>query len=170
MTHLKAIAPDIPGDQKVPVPVRDWNALKLGLWRSKIAFDVARHQALEIIDRCAHLDGCPGAQVETEPCIAPTFDEKGQMVQLGCPDREIRMSALVILNAARQLAPIDPRRTANEPYYAPSREYFSEVLSTLAATLAELEAMKEQETSRVKGHMAGLGGAGTPMLIPKETT
>jgi hypothetical protein len=144
MNHLKAMGYEIPGDQKVPVPVRDWNALKLGLWRSKTALDIVKREALEILDRCSHLEGCPGAQVETEPCFAPTFDREGKTVQLGCPDRELRMSALVILNAARQLAPIDPRRLANEPYYAPSREYFSEVLSTLAATLAELEAMREK--------------------------
>jgi hypothetical protein len=162
MDHLKMMGYEIPTDQKVPVPVRDWNALKLGLWRSKAALDIAVREAQEIIGRCAHLDGCRGAQIETEPCIAPTFDGEGKTIQLGCPDRELRMSALVILNAARQLAPVDPRRIASEPYFAPSREYFSEVLSTLAATLAELEAMHakfgEQEAPRI----------GSPTLALKE--
>jgi hypothetical protein len=151
--HLKMMGYEIPGDEKVPVPVRDWNGLKLGLWRTKTALEIAAREADTILSQCAHLDGCPGAQIETEPCISPTYDAEGKTVQLGCPDREIRMSALVILNAARQLAPVDPRRVAKEPYFAPSREYFSEVLSTLAATLAELEAMKakfgEQEAPRI---------------------
>ena len=52
------------------------------------------------------------------------------------------MSALVILNAARQFAPVDARQLAKAPYYAPSREQFSEVLGELGAAQAELKALR----------------------------
>jgi len=66
-----------------------------------------------------------------------------QLLTRGCPDRETRASALVILGAARMFAPIDARQLAREPYFAPSREFFSEVMSELAAAQAELETIYE---------------------------
>jgi hypothetical protein len=128
---------EIPGDQKVPVPVRDWNAMKLALWRSKVAWEIAMRAAVEIIARCQHEKDCHGEWSEIAPCFA------------GCPDREQRMSALVILNAGRQFAPVDARKPADAPYFAPSREYFSDVLATLATTQAELEALRVQLGSNV---------------------
>jgi hypothetical protein len=119
------------GDQRVPVPVRDWNALKLALWRSKAAWVTAVHEADEIISRCGHMEGCAAKEIETEPCLRD------------CPDRELRMSALVILNAARMFAPADARRPADAPYMAPSREFFSEVLSDLVAAQLELEVLRD---------------------------
>lgn len=121
---------DTPGDQRVPVPVRDWNAMRLALWRSKVSWDIVVQAAAELVERCAHMEGCPGKSVETEPCLQD------------CPDRELRMSALVILNAARQFAPADARKPADAPYYAPSREYFSEVLAELVVAQTELEVLR----------------------------
>jgi hypothetical protein len=118
-----------PGDHRVPVPVRDWGAMKRALWRSRTAWEIVVREAAGILDWCAHMPGCAGEAVETEPCLPD------------CPGRELRMSALVILNAARQFAPIDARQPANEPYLAPSRERYSEVFAELAAAQAELEAM-----------------------------
>jgi hypothetical protein len=122
---------ETPGDQRVPVPVRDWNGLKLALWRSKVAWEITAREAGEIIDRCGHMAGCPGKQDETEPCLHD------------CPDRELRMSALVILNAARMFAPLDARKPADAPYSAPSREYFSEVIAALGMAQLENEALRE---------------------------
>lgn len=119
-----------PDDKQVPIKVGVWNAQKLGLWRSKVGWDIAARQAEDIVGRCKHTEGCPSEVSETEPCL------------LSCPDREVRMSALVILGAARQFAPVDAKRLASMPYYAPSREQFSEVLSELAATQAELAAIR----------------------------
>lgn len=119
-----------PGDQKVAISVRDWDALKRALWRSKIALEITARQALVILEECSHMPLCPGKTNENEPCFA------------GCVDREKRMSALVILNAARQLAPVDARKPAEGPYYAPTREYFSETLSALAAAQAEIEILR----------------------------
>jgi len=130
MNSDKMMGFEMPGDQKVPVPVRDWNGMKLGLWRSKVAWDFAARAATEIIAECAHMAGCPGILSETSPCSPD------------CIDREKRMSALVILNAARMFAPINARKLASEPYFAPSREYFSEVISELAAAQIELEALR----------------------------
>jgi hypothetical protein len=130
MDPKKMMGFDVPGDQRVPVPARDWNAMKLALWRSKVALDIAAHAAAELVARSAHMEGCPGKEIETEPCLPD------------CPDRELRMSALVILNAARQFAPVNARQPANAPYYAPSREYFSEVMAELAVAQAELEVLR----------------------------
>ena len=119
-----------PADQKMPIRVGDWNAMKLALWRGKIGWEIARHAAAEIVMGCKHVKGCPGAKIETEPCYAK------------CPDREVRMSALVILNAARTCMP-DGRKPAEGGYFAPSREYFSEVLAKLGVAEIENEALRE---------------------------
>jgi hypothetical protein len=121
----------IPGDQKVPVRARDWNALKLAAWRSRAALEISAREAAAIIDRCGHMTGCAGKEDETAPCLPD------------CPDRELRLSALVILGAARMLAPADARRPGDGSYTAPSREYFSEIMATLAAAQIELEALHE---------------------------
>lgn len=132
MHHAKMMGLINPGDQKVTVPVRDWNAMKLALWRSRNGWLIAGRQALEILGSCFHDSNCPGIDDETAPCLQE------------CADREQRMSALVILNAARQFAPVNARQLLNEPYYAPSRERYSEVLAELSACQAELEALKER--------------------------
>jgi len=126
----KLLGFESPDEKKIPIQVGTWNAQKLALWRSKYAWDIAVRQAEAIVEACEHDPECPAMDNETAIC-AP-----------GCPDREIRMSALVILNAARQFAPFDARQLAKAPYYAPSREQFSEVLGELGATQAELEAIR----------------------------
>lgn len=144
-TPRKMMGFDTPGDQKVSLPVRAWSAVKLALWRSRNGWEIAMRAANDIIGRCEHADECPGATIETEPCL------------LGCPDREQRMSALVVLNAARMFAPADARKPANEQYSAPSREYFSEIIGELLATQAELEALH-----------AVIGAPVTPPANPPE--
>lgn len=146
-----------PGDQKIPVTFRDWGAMKLALWRSKTAWEIAKREATAILNRCAHTEGCPAFQDETQPCLSDRYEKSpqelsesdgeylvrpGVRVQEGCPDRELRMSALVVLNAARMFAPVDVRRPADGPYFAPSREYFSEVLADLSASQVELELLR----------------------------
>ena len=129
MDPQKMMGFEVPGDQRVPVPVRDWNAMKLALWRSKVALDISARAAADLVARAAHMEGCPGKELETEPCLPD------------CPDREIRMSALVVLNAARQFTPPVASKL-NQPYTAPSREYFSGVVAELAACQAELETLR----------------------------
>jgi len=126
----KMLGFESPDDKQVPIRVGVWNAQKLALWRSKHAWEIAVRQAEAILGACKHTPGCPAAKSETASC------------EPKCKDREIRMSALVVLNAARQFAPIDAQNIAKQPYFAPSREYFSEVLAELAATQAELEAIR----------------------------
>lgn len=130
MDHKKMQGYESPDDKKVPIQVGHWNAMKLALWRSKYAWEIAVRQAELIVEACHHFDDCPAISNETAICHP------------GCPDREIRMSALVILNAARQFIPVEAIRLVKQPYYAPSREHFSEVLGELAATQAELEAIR----------------------------
>lgn len=119
-----------PDDQRVALPIRVWNALKLALWRSRYAWEIVAQRSHEIVGQCYHVPGCPGLQEETSPCLP------------GCRDRETRMSALVILNAARMFAPVQATRPAAMPYRAPSREYFSEVLAELVALQAENEVLR----------------------------
>lgn len=150
VNQRKLMGLDNPGAQRVQIRVADWNALKLAVWRSKWGWDIVARTVTEIIERCAHVDGCPGKDDAREPCVAPryerTTDDSGKvtgsrLVAPGCPDRELRMNALVILNATRHLAPIDARKLANEPYFAPTRERFCEVIAELAAAQAELDAL-----------------------------
>lgn len=128
-TQKQMLGFDDPGDRKVGVRVRDWNALKLAAWRSRVGWSAIEDRAIEIIERCKHSEGCAGKEDATEPCW-PT-----------CPDRELRMDALVMLNAARTCAPADARKPGDS-YFAPSREYFSEVLSELAAAQVENVALR----------------------------
>lgn len=117
-------------EKKVPVDARVWAAQKLALWRSKVGWDIAAKQAAEIVARCRHAGECAGAKDEGEPCAAD------------CPDREVRMSALVVLSAARQFAPVSAPKLAAEPYSMPSREYVSALVAELAACQAELEMLR----------------------------
>jgi hypothetical protein len=121
---------ETPNDQRVPVSVRDWTGMKLAIWKSKFALGVVMKQAIAIIERCRHDKDCPGATIETEPCYA------------SCPDREIRLSALVALNAARMFSPINANQP-HEPYFAPSRERYSETIAELGALQIERDALLE---------------------------
>ena len=125
-----------PDDKKVPVPIRHWEGMKRRLWHSKIAWEIALREANNLLGRGAHMEGCEAKTVETAPCLPD------------CPDRELRMSALVILNAARQFGPLDAIRSEG-PYFAPSREHFSEVISELGACQAELEALDSDGSRRL---------------------
>lgn len=129
MDAQKKMGLRIPGDEKVTVPARHWQAARLALWRSKHAWDIAMREAKQVLDRCEHAPECAGKGNETEVC------------QRDCPGREARLSALVILNAGRQFT-IDVNRPADAPYFAPSREHFSEVIGELLACQAELEAIR----------------------------
>lgn len=53
------------------------------------------------------------------------------------------MSALVVLNAVRTGMPGDATKPAEGMYFAPSREYFSEVIADLETTKAENVALRE---------------------------
>ena len=133
-------------EPKTPIANRVWSGAKLALWRSKVAWDIAVRQAADIVQRCRHAEGCDGGADENAPCLD------------SCPDREIRMSALVVLNAARQFAPPSASKLANQPYTAPSREFFADVVAELAACQAELETLRgtvvtappENETPKLK--------------------
>ena len=124
--HMAGLDPE----PRTLVDNRVWFGAKLALWRSKVAWDIAVKQAAEIVARCRHAGNCPGELDEGEPCLPE------------CVDRETRMSALVVLNAARQFAPVSASKLANQPYLAPSREYFSDVVAELAASQAELETLR----------------------------
>ena len=145
MEAAKLMGYETPDDKKVPVSVRDWNAQKLALWRSSGLAKIVIQEALWILSRCKHKDGCPGVDSETELCFSTTYKKDegcdSEVLIEGCPDREQRMSALVILNAARQLTPDDARKPA-QPYFAPSREYYSEVMAALGASQIENEMLR----------------------------
>lgn len=162
---------EAPGDQIVPIKAREWQGMKLAAWRAKVALEIIERAAAESLPKCRHVDGCPGATDSTAPCVKdayetvadietepqPPFDptlgadyrdlrtsfgvKSARLISSGCPDRELRMSLLVILNAARSFAPINARRPAGEPYFAPSREYFSEVMAELGALQLTADAM-----------------------------
>lgn len=119
------------GDKKVGITVRDWNAVKLAVWRSKVGWDIAAREAKSLVERAAHMTGCPGKESETEQCLPD------------CPDRELRLSALVILSAARQFAPVQGARIADAPFIAPSRERYSEVVAELVACQTQLAATSQ---------------------------
>jgi hypothetical protein len=117
-------------DKKVTIPIRHWEAMRLALWRSRVSWEAVLPQARLILDQCGHVEGCPGITSESEPC-GPD-----------CPDRERRLSVLVIMAAAKRFAPLDARRPADGIYIAPSRERFSEVMAELTAAQLELDVLR----------------------------
>ncbi len=119
------------GDRRVAISVRHWDALRLALWRSKVAWEAVLPQARLILEQCGHAAGCPGITSESETC-GPD-----------CPDRERRLSALVILAAAKPFQQIDVRGPESR-FIAPSRERYSEVMAALAVAQAELDAFRAQ--------------------------
>lgn len=129
---------ETPDDKKVTITQREWNAMKLALWRSKGAWETVTREATVILDRCEHVPDCSGAQAESAPCSP------------GCRDREKRLSALVILNSARQFAPVDAKKLADGPYFAPSREHFSAVIAELATIQVEIEELRAKSTVATK--------------------
>lgn len=131
MDNRRMMGLDSPADQKIPVSVRDWQAMKLAIWRSKAGWDIIARTALDVIARCKHVQHCPGLNDEKEPCYA------------NCQDREMRMSALVTLNVTRQFAAIDARKPSADPYFAPSRELYSEVIAELGRLQIENDALRE---------------------------
>lgn len=138
---------EAPGDGEVRIPIRNLNAMKLALWRSRTGWEIVMRAANEVFDRCRHLEGCPGKDDEGQPCVPNQYDVSedkttSTLISEGCPDREQRASALVILNAARMFAPLDIRRSDADAYFAPSREYFSEVIAELGALQLEVEAYR----------------------------
>jgi hypothetical protein len=135
MNNSKMMGFETPDDKKVPVLVRDWNGMKRALWRSRYAWELALKEATNLLHRCAHMEGCPATADDDVACLPD------------CPDRELRMSALVILNAARQFAPLDARSVGQGPYFAPSREGYSETMAELAACQTEIE-MLDPDGSR----------------------
>lgn len=140
-TQRRMMGLDAPSDQKVAIRIRDWNALKLAVWRSRVGWEIVAREATEIVRRCLHAPGCLGATDDSAPCLND------------CADREQRMSALVVLNATRLLAPFDASQPATEPYMAPSRELYAEIIAELAATQIELDAYRAKvgrDTERVQ--------------------
>src|ERR1700678_1300053 len=98
--HMLGLTPE----PRTTIDNRIWSGAKLALWRSKYAWDLTVRQAAEIIQRCRHADDCAGKSDERESCLET------------CPDREIRLSALVVLNAARAFAPPSASKLAQQPY------------------------------------------------------
>jgi len=127
-TQREMLGFEDPGDKKVGVRVRDWNALKLAAWRNLVGWAAVEKTAIAIIERCKHSEGCDGK--EDELCLPD------------CRDREFRMDALVILNNARTCAPVGARKPGDQ-WSPPTREYFSEVLAELAASQIEIAALRE---------------------------
>jgi len=132
MDPKKMMGFQLPGDEKVSITARDWDAMKRAIWRSKIGWEIVTREVTTLLSRFAHMEGCPAVSNEIGTCLPD------------CPDREFRLSALVILNVARQHGPTIVRKPAEGAYFAPSREHYSEMLAQFAAAQAELEAIKAQ--------------------------
>jgi len=153
MDPKKMLGFETEADKRVPIRAGDFLAMKLALWRSRVSWEIVMQRAQEILDTCEHLDGCPGASDDAKACIPDVHDAKCPSIadpsadclpecKHGCRDREIRLSALVMLAAARQFAPLDAKKLADAPYFAPSREHYAAVLGELAQAQAELAAIR----------------------------
>lgn len=164
---------ETPADTQVKISMRDWDALKRALWRSSVGWEITMRAASEIIQRCRHIPGCPAESSEIEPCQGGLgVDLEAPKVE-PCPDRETRMDALVILNAARMHAPTNAAKgAADQLFVAPSREYYGEILAALIVAQAQLEALRAagvvipEPPSR--GGTLVLPPTNLPQLQPKE--
>lgn len=142
MNRREMLGYETQDDKRVPVTVRDWQAMRRAIWRSAKGWEIVANTAQEIIDACDHVDECPGLEDDTAECLRDRY-EAGVKVADGCRDRELRASASVILAAALTHAPRDVHKPTDE-YFAPSREYFSEILSQLHVYQLEIEDLRAE--------------------------
>ena len=111
--------------ETVTIDARRWKALRRQMLRMVLGWRNTQREARRILDSCRHASGCEGAADPSRPCLA------------SCPDREGRLSALVILGNADEhvmFASALPRKLDND-YSPPARE-------TWDALVAELEVVR----------------------------
>ncbi len=118
-------------DAKVTIDARHWEALRRIVWRMKVAWGFVEQECLALVATCRHVDGCRGAVESTEPCRAE------------CPDRQTRLSALVVLANAREFARADARKPGAS-YIPPTREYFDAIVSDLVAAEVALDEVRRK--------------------------
>jgi len=121
-------------ESKVSIDARHWESLKRIVWRMKTSWGFVESECRDLIASCQHAEGCLGADDIREPCLS------------SCPDRQTRLSALVIYANAREFISVNaPKPTSIEGggYIPPTREFFDLVLSELVVAHAELDDMKK---------------------------
>jgi hypothetical protein len=122
---------------KVTIDVRHWDALRRIVWRMKTSWGFVENECNAIIATCRHVDGCRGAVDSTETCHPQ------------CPDRQTRLSALVILANAREFARADVHKPGAN-YIPPTREYFDALVSDLATAEYTLEEVRRKVADAVE--------------------
>lgn len=120
-------------DEKVPVSVRVWEGMRRSLARLMLTCAQMKREGDEMLSRCRHAPGCPGEKSELEACLAD------------CPDREWRLSALVIrANAGAHVGAFRlPRVGPDDILAPPSREFLDRMI-------AELELLRARDDWRTE--------------------
>lgn len=120
-------------DHKVTIDSRHWESLKRIVWRMKTSWGFVGNESADLVASCRHTDGCPGAKSDSETCLR------------SCPDRQTRLSALVILANSREFEKVTaptPTKVSGAGYMPPTREFFDSLLSDLVAAQSENEFIK----------------------------
>jgi len=112
-------------EEKVTIDAKRWQGVRRQLVRLVIGWRYAEKEASRILEVCRHAEGCLGASDRSKPCLP------------ACPDREMRLSALVIQRNAEQYAMVRetlglPLRVEGE-FHPPSRETWDAVISEIEA-------------------------------------
>ena len=100
----------------------------------KMSWGFVESECRDLVASCKHAEGCLGATDIRESCLP------------SCPDRQTRLSALVIYANAREFTKVEaqkPTSIEGGGYIPPTREFFDLVLSDLAAAETELAEMKK---------------------------
>jgi hypothetical protein len=130
--------------EMVSVDAKKWQAVRRQLVRLVIGWRYAAKESGRILETCRHADGCRAAAGDhTAPCLP------------ACPDREVRLSALVIAHNAELYAML--RETMGLPlrvdgdFHPPSRETWDAVVSELEAVREGKDVLNEIMDAMARG-------------------
>jgi hypothetical protein len=140
-------------DEKIEVSTAWLEAMRRSLARVMLTCEQISYECGEMLTRCVHSPECPGKSDETVPC------------EPHCPDREWRLSALVIRRNCQQhvekVGKVTLPRTADGILLPPPREFIEHIVAQ-----NELLSAKLEERERVSTEPAPPFDSLPPVLSP----
>lgn len=133
----------IPKVEKVSIDVRQWRALRRQMVRMVLGWRIADREMALVLAGCRHDAGCPAREDRTQSCLST------------CPDRETRLSALVVKhNAELYSMHGETLPKHGDDYRPPPREYFDAIVSELEALREGKDILSEIAEARAKNVQA----------------
>lgn len=125
-------------EKTIPVKERVWQSMRRILARQAVSWTHCLRESRLILDACRHDPACPSKRGDPGlPCLQ------------SCPDREINLSARVLLASALEFAgTLRLPSWTGTGYIPPTREYFDRILAELEAMRAAKDWLAELDAAR----------------------